>query len=73
MAAEQMNQMSLPTFCDRFDMPRASVLELIRSNKGFPGYKIGGRWYIDVDAFKEWREKHNNWDREARRCKTLVT
>ena len=47
-AVVNMNQMSLPTFCKSFDMPRETVLELIRGNKKFPGYKIGGRWYIDI-------------------------
>lgn len=67
-AVANMNQMSLPTFCKSFDMPRETVLELIRGNKRFPGYKIGGRWYIDIIEFKEWREKNNNWDRVERKC-----
>lgn len=49
-------QIKLNLFCKEYDMSRSSVLELIRT-KGFPAYKIGGRWYIDTHEFIKWRNQ----------------
>lgn len=48
-------QMKLSTFCMEFDMPKSTAIQLIHS-KGFPGYKLGKCWYVDIEKFYEWRE-----------------
>lgn len=48
-------QMRLSNFCREYDIPRTNAIELIHS-KGFPAYKIGGRWYVDIDKYLRWRE-----------------
>lgn len=51
-----MQMMRMSTFIDTYDMPRQSVIDLVHSS-GFPAYKIGGRWYIDIPGFEKWREE----------------
>lgn len=51
-----MQMMRLSTFIETYDMPRQSVIDLVHS-EGFPAYKIGDRWYIDIPGFKKWREE----------------
>ena len=48
-------QLKLNNFCDEYDMSRNTVLELI-ATRHFPAYKIGGRWYVDIDEFMDWRK-----------------
>ena len=51
-----MKMMKLSNFCAEYDIPRTSALELVHS-AGFPAYKIGSRWYVDIPAFMKWREQ----------------
>lgn len=55
MAQAKQKQISLRNFIVEFDVPRTTAERLIHS-KGFPAYKIGGRWYIDLPQFYKWRE-----------------
>lgn len=57
-AAKTISQMRLCHFCEEYDIPRTTVLQWIHS-KGFPAYRLSGRWYIDIKAFLEWREKEH--------------
>jgi len=50
-----MKQMQLNKFCEEYGMNRKTVERLIYGS-GFPAYKIGGRWYIDIPAYEKWRE-----------------
>lgn len=45
----------LSSFCKEFDMPKTTALQLIHS-KGFPAYKLGRCWYIDMSEFMKWRK-----------------
>jgi hypothetical protein len=58
--AEQktMKMMQLKHFREEYDIPENTVMDLIYS-KGFPAYKIGRRWYVDIPAFLKWREKEH--------------
>lgn len=53
-----VKQMSLPKFIEIYDMPRVSIYQLIHTH-GFPAYKLGGRWYVDIQAFEKWREEEH--------------
>ncbi len=53
-----VKQMSMPQFIESYNMPRRSVDQLIHTH-GFPAYKLGGRWYIDIPAFEKWREQEH--------------
>jgi len=46
--------MKLNHFCREFDVPRSTALEWIHS-KGFPGYRLAGHWYIDIEEYYTWR------------------
>ena len=52
----EKKQLKLSNFCDTFDIPIKTAKHWIHT-KGFPGYKIGDRWYVDIDSFYVWREK----------------
>lgn len=58
MLKKEKKQMKLNNFCKNFDIPRSTALEWIHI-LDFPAYKIGGRWYVDVDSYYNWREKEN--------------
>lgn len=49
-------QMKLTRFMKEFDVEKRVAYEWIHI-AGFPAYKIGGRWYVDVQKYYEWREK----------------
>lgn len=51
-------QLKLSSFCEEYDMPRTTVMELIYRQK-LPAYKIGNRWYIDIPKFLKWRDLYN--------------
>ena len=53
-----IKQMKLSNFCKEYDMSRTTVLDLIYYQH-MPGNKIGGRWYIDMKKFMDWRELQN--------------
>ena len=48
-------QMKLSTFCAEYDVARSTAILWIHS-KGFPSYKIDGRWCVDIEEYKKWRE-----------------
>ncbi len=50
-----MKQMPLSRFIEEYGIPRSNVERLIHS-RGFPAYKLGGRWYVDINQFEKWRE-----------------
>ena len=54
MAETTMKMMKLSTFCKEYDMPRTTAVELVHSS-GFPAYKLGKCWYVDIPAFEKWR------------------
>jgi hypothetical protein len=49
-------QMQLNAFCDRYDIPRSTAMDLIHRDN-FPAHKIGARWYVDIPAYFRWREE----------------
>ena len=51
-------QIKLKTFCEEYDMPRTTVMEMIH-RRDFPSYKLGGRWYVDEERYLKWREMYN--------------
>ena len=51
-------QLKLSNFCAEYDMPRTTVMEL-KYRENFPVYKIGSRWYVDLQKFLKWRELCN--------------
>lgn len=51
----EKRQVKLNEFCNMFDIPYRTAIELIHSN-GFPAKKIGGRWYVDIPGYYKWRE-----------------
>lgn len=53
MAEKKM--MRLKNFCEEYDIPRQTALDMIYS-AGFPAYKMGARWYVDIPKFLKWRE-----------------
>ena len=50
-----MKQIPLPQFIQEYGIPRTNVERLIHSH-GFPAYKLGGRWYVDILQYEKWRE-----------------
>lgn len=50
-----MKQMSLSKFIQEYGFSRTTMWRLINSS-GFPAYKLGGRWYVDIPAYEKWRE-----------------
>lgn len=52
-------QMSLSQFVKECGISRSTSLEMIHRSAQFhplPAYKIGGRWYIDMEQYEKWRE-----------------
>lgn len=61
-------QMSMVDFMEEYDMKRTTLWRLInRRDNPFPAFKLGGQWYIDVEAFERWRtEEHKRQYKYAR-------
>ena len=57
-AEKTIKQMRLTTFCKEFDIPKNTALQWIHS-KGFPAYKMGKCWYIDLPEFFAWRDREH--------------
>lgn len=38
---------------------RNAILNLVKT-KGFPAFKIGGKWFISVEGLSNWIEKQSN-------------
>ena len=51
-------QLKLTSFCKEFDVPRSTALKWVHS-QGFPAYNLVGHWYVDVDAYYEWRQNQH--------------
>ena len=49
-------QMKLTRFMREYDVEKRIAYEWIHI-EGFPAYKIGGRWYVDIPEYLKWREK----------------
>lgn len=58
MTKEKKKQLKLPNFCDEFDIPRTTALKWIHA-RDFPAYNLCGHWYVDIDAFYDWRIKQH--------------
>jgi hypothetical protein len=56
----KIKQMSLVDFMSEYGMKRSCTLMLInRRSDPLPAYKLGGQWYVDIQAFEQWRvEEH---------------
>ena len=50
--------MRLTTFCKEFDVDQRMAYEWVHS-RGFPAYKIGGSWYVDLPKYYKWREQQH--------------
>lgn len=50
----EVKQVDLKTFREMYGIPENTVLRWIHV-KGFPAYKQGHKWYIDVKAYEKWR------------------
>lgn len=58
-------QMRLMDFCREYGISRTKAMELIhRFNRPMKAYKIGGRWFVDMAAYKVWREIENETQRK---------
>lgn len=55
---QEVQMMKLREFRKVYGIPETTVLDLIHS-KGFPSYKIGSRWYVDIPKFLKWREQEH--------------
>lgn len=63
-----MQQMQLPSFLREFDMPRTNFERLVfRRDNPLPAYKVGGRWYVDIPKYLEWREEEHKRQTRAMR------
>lgn len=51
-------QMKLGLFCKEYDVAVGTAMKWIHS-KGFPAYKLGGCWYVDIEKFLSWREEEH--------------
>ncbi len=58
MESKEKRQLKLSAFCEEYDIPRTTAMELIYRDN-LPAYKIGGRWYIDMMKFYKWRELYS--------------
>lgn len=55
-----IRQMTLKTFKATYDIPEDTALRWVHT-KGFPAYKLGRKWYVDIKKFEKWREvEHAN-------------
>lgn len=63
MADIQQKQISLRNFIKEFGVPRSTAVRMIRT-KGFPSYKVLGRWYIDLPQYYKWREVQDRNNRK---------
>lgn len=59
-----VEMMKLREFREVYGIPENTVRALI-NRKGFPSYRLGGRWYVDIPKFLEWREEENARNRMA--------
>lgn len=50
-----VRQVDLLAFRRMYGIPENTVLRWIHS-KGFPAYKLGHKWYVDIQKFEKWRE-----------------
>ncbi len=50
----EVKQVDLKTFRAMYGIPENTVLRWIHL-KGFPAYKQGRKWYIDIDKYEKWR------------------
>ena len=56
----EVKQVDLKTFRTMYGIPEHTVLRWVHV-KGYPTYKLGQKWYVDVKAFVKWREtEHAN-------------
>lgn len=48
-------QIDLKTFRDMYGISEDTVVRWVHS-KGFPAYKQGRKWYVDIAKYESWRE-----------------
>ena len=51
----EIRQVDLKTFRAMYGIPENTVERWIHK-KGFPAYKQGHKWYIDIRSYEKWRE-----------------
>ena len=65
----EVKQVDLKTFRTMYGIPEHTVQRWVHVKavqrwvhvKGFPAYKLGQKWYVDLKAFEKWREtEHAN-------------
>ena len=61
--SKDKRQLKLNSFCEMFDVPRSTAF-LWYDTSNFPMYKIGGRWFVDLEEYYEWRQEQLNRDYE---------
>ena len=54
----ESQQMNLQTFKTVFGIDEETARRWVHS-KGFPAYKQGGRWYVDIPEYYKWRQKEH--------------
>lgn len=54
----EKKQLKLNHFCEEYDIPRTTALKWIHS-AGFPGYRIQGHWYVDVEKYEKWKKEQH--------------
>lgn len=46
--------MTVSQLADYLDVSRSALYSVIGEGAGFPAYKVGSRWYADLDEVQEW-------------------
>ncbi len=54
----EIKQMDLRAFREVYGIPENTAREWVHS-KGFPAYKLGMKWYVDIPAFEKWRKEEH--------------
>ena len=54
----EFKQMNMSDFQRFFGIPAYTAKRWIHS-KGFPAYKQGGLWYVDIPEYYKWRENEH--------------
>ncbi len=57
----EKKMMRLTHFCEEYDIPVQTARDWTHS-KGFPAFKLGERWYVDIAMFEKWRERQHRQD-----------
>ena len=50
-------QLPLKEFSNEYSIPYTTLMRWIRSKRFYPAYKICGRWYVDIEDYRKWRNE----------------